>query len=58
MQPTTRGGNGVCETSAQGFAKHQAACIATNGGMLQMQGVGVEEFFSPSQVIIKAQQQS
>jgi hypothetical protein len=36
MQLTNGGGNGVCETSAQGFAKHEAAGIATNGGMLQM----------------------
>jgi len=47
MQPTSGDGNGVCETSAQGFAKHQAACITTNGGMLQMQGIRVEEPFSP-----------
>jgi hypothetical protein len=43
MQPTSGGGNGVCETSAQRFARHQATSIATNGGMPQMQGVGVEE---------------
>jgi hypothetical protein len=36
MQPTSGGGNGVCETSAQGFARNQVASIATNGGMLQM----------------------
>jgi hypothetical protein len=55
MQPTSGGGNGVCETSAQGFARHQAASIATNGGMPQMQGVGVEEPLSPSQAVIRAQ---
>jgi hypothetical protein len=48
MQPTSGGGNGVCERSVQGFARHQAVSIATNGGMPQMQGVGVEEPFSPS----------
>jgi hypothetical protein len=48
MQPTNGGGNGVYETSVQRFVKHQVANIATNGGMLQMQGVGVEEPFSPS----------
>jgi hypothetical protein len=58
MQPTSGGGNGVYETSAQGFARHQAIGIATNGGMLQMQGVGVEEPLSPSQAIIRAQQWS
>jgi hypothetical protein len=58
MQPTRGGGNGVYETSAQGFARHQAAGIATNGGMPQMQGVGVEEPLSPSQAVIRAQQWS
>jgi len=48
MQPTSGAGNGVCETSAQGFAKHQATSIAMNGGMLHMQGVGVEEPLLPS----------
>jgi hypothetical protein len=48
MQPTSGGGNGVCEISAQGFARHQAVGIATKGGMPQMQGVGVEEPLSPS----------
>jgi hypothetical protein len=57
MQPTSGGGNGVCETSAQGFARHQAAGITTNGGMPQMQGVGVEEPLSPSHAVIRAQQQ-
>ncbi len=56
MQPTNGGGNGVCETSAQGFARHQAASIATNDGMPQMQGVGVEELLSPSPAVIRAQQ--
>jgi hypothetical protein len=42
----------------QGFARHQAAGIGTNGGMPQMQGVGVEEPFYPSQVVIRAQQRS
>jgi hypothetical protein len=46
MQPISGGGNGVCETNVQRFAMHQAAGIATNGGMLQMHGVGVEEPFS------------
>ncbi len=58
MQPSSGGGNGVCETSAQGFARHQAASIATNGGMPQMQGIGVEEPLSPSQAVIRAQQRS
>jgi len=58
MQPTSGGGNGVCETSAQGFARHQVAGIATNGGMPHMRGVGVEELLSPSQALIKAQQWS
>jgi hypothetical protein len=58
MQPTSGGGNGVCETSAQGFARHQAAGIVMNGGMPQMQGVGVEEPLSPSQAVIRAQQRS
>ncbi len=58
MQPTSGGGNGVCETSVQRFARHQAASIATNGGMPQMQGVGVEEPLSPSQAVIRAQQRS
>jgi hypothetical protein len=34
MQPTNGVGMGVCETSAQGFARHQVVGIATNGGML------------------------
>ncbi len=58
MQPTSGGGNGVCETSAQGFATHQVAGIATNDGMPQMQGVGVEEPLSPSPAVIRAQQRS
>jgi hypothetical protein len=48
MQPTSGGGNGVYETNVQGFAKHQAASIVMNGGMLHMQGVGVEEPLLPS----------
>jgi len=36
MQPTSGGGNGVYETSAQGFARPQATSIATNGGVPQM----------------------
>jgi len=58
MQPTSGGGNGVCETSAQGFSKHQATGITTNDGVPQMQGVGVEEPLSPSPAIIRAQQRS
>ncbi len=34
IQPTNGGGNGVCETSAQKFVRHQNVGIATNGGML------------------------
>jgi hypothetical protein len=34
MQPTNGGGNGICETSVQKFARHQVVGIATNGGML------------------------
>ncbi len=36
----------------------QIAGIATNGGMPQMHGVGVEEPLSPSQAVIRAQQRS